>query len=220
MVGRHTMKEGYRAWMSFANLRDDLIMRGERFKIPNMGQIAYDQLVLCGIGVADEATCSLRLVREELANRRSRFISMDEDSLEECKNYLRMEGMYSDVVYRRHMRAAPKWGELTHRTKVWHKLICLHNHSENMQDRIADVTLLLRKQDEGIPMDVAMSFMRKLKALAALYPIRVTDQFLRNKLWSIAEELQILMTEDEKRTCQKELIQDYSCFSDCFRILL
>jgi hypothetical protein len=208
--------------MTLISLRDELILRGERFKASNLGQIPYEQLVMCAIGTSAEAACSLRLVREELANRRSRFVSMDDEALAECQNYLKMEGMYAEVMYRRHLLSAPKWSELTPRVKVWCKLICLHNHTENIHDRIADVTLLLRKtsQTEDIPVDVAMSFMKKLKALGILYPIRLTDQFLRVKIWTIAEELQILMTEDEKRVCRAEMIQDFSCFSDCFRIPL
>src|SRR5208337_5176224 len=94
---------------NFEELRNTLIAAGLKFDAEALSHIPYEKLILCATGVAGEAMCSLKLVQEEKALRRSRFLSMGERDFEGVVTLLRIEQMYDDVIASRTLELAPRW---------------------------------------------------------------------------------------------------------------
>ncbi len=206
----------------FQHLRDDLIVHGKKFDETTLPSIPYQELILCCTGPAGEAACLTRLVRLEKKRRRERFLGMELEEFSECLNFLRVEQMEEDIQFALAQRAAPKWDDLSTRQKLWFKLSCIYSHLDSPQQRLGEAILLLRicadEVDSGLPKEVCEHFMNKLKQYHAEYPGVLKDFQFREKVWDVAETILEFLPDEELGICKKEMLQDYSCTSDCFRV--
>src|SRR5271155_955187 len=82
----------------FYDLRSDLIEQDKKFDEVTLRLLPYHQLHLAAMGNAGDAACIPKVIHEEKARRRERFLAMDEAELKSCERYLRAEEMYDDVV--------------------------------------------------------------------------------------------------------------------------
>ena len=207
----------------FADLRRELAEQGNKFTEKTLAAVPYAQLHLCCIGNAGPNACLPRLVQQEKLNRRERFLSMEPEEFKASENYLKIEQMYDDVMYAIACRLVPKWADLSTPQKLWAKLTCLYNHVDNPSDRMTDVLNLFAQcaadPDSGLPMDVCTAYASKLRGMASVYPGRVSDDTFRTKVGEIAETLLEFMLTEERQMLEKEQVQDFSCTSDCFRIV-
>src|SRR5574337_253862 len=203
----------------FHDLRDRLVTEGRKFDETTIHSLPYDQLHLCCIADAGSAACLPKLVHEEKQRRRLRFLSMDAAELKSCETFLRIEGMYDDVIGMISSRNAPKWEELSDRQKVWAKLNCLFSHPDSPQARLQDVLNLLYRCsiEHSLPADVCRHYMGKLRNLTLAYPGRITDEGFRQKIEKVRDNLREFMLEIERSICTREKISDFQCTSDCFR---
>jgi len=215
---------------NFYQLRDELIAQGKKFDARSLPFVSYEQLALCCTGEAGVVACSLKAVREEKQNRRERFLGMVPEELEECIRFLQMEQMFDDVKFAILYQAAPAWASLSYGAKAWTKLNCVFNHLDDPLPRLAEVIQLLGyviyphhdaiNDDPGVPPDVADNYRQKLKNLIMLYPGRITDKVFREKIVEFAENILDYLPEKERKICEREELQDYSCTNDCFRVLI
>lgn len=207
----------------FSELRQELTEKGKKFDETTLKQVPYSELHLCCIGNAGDAACLPQLVQQEKRNRRERFLSMEPEEFKEAETFLKIEQMHADVVYAIAIRTAPKWADLSLSQKLWAKLTCLYNHIDNPGDRMTDVLNLFAQcaadPNSGLPVDVCTAYASKLRGMASVYPGRVSDDTFRAKTGEIAETLLEFMLTEERQTLEKEQIQDFSCTSDCFRIM-
>ncbi len=214
--------ESYRSpRRNFYDLREDLIDKNEKFDERTLRLLPYDQLHLCCMGNAGDAACTSRLVQQEKTFSRERFLSLEEEEFKKCENFLRSEGMYDDVIFAIAARNAPQWDDLNDRQRAWAKLNCLHNHIENSHPRIEDVILLLRKcAITSLPDDVCKHYIGKLKGLLTVYPGGITDDYFRTQIDDIRDNIRDFLPDEEQKVCNREQIRDFSCTSDCFRVLV
>lgn len=209
----------------FYDLRKELIASGKKFDETNLRFIPYDQLHLCCIGNAGEAVCLPRLVQAEKAARRERFLHMESEEFKAAEIFLKIERMYDDVMYAIAYRNAPKWDDLKYRQRAWAKLTCLYNHVDDPFQRLGEAVLVLRKcsqplDNDGLPPDYCMNLMNKLKGLSTVFPGRLSDDGFRQKIAELAYGLLEFLPDEERTVLEKEQLQDYSCTSDCFRVLV
>jgi hypothetical protein len=207
----------------FAELRRELIERGDKFNATNLCAIPYSQLHLCCIGNAASAACHPRLVQHEKANRRERFLNMEYEEFKEAERYLKIEQMYDDVMYAISKRIAPKYDSLSECQKLWVKLTCLYNHTDNpsarMQEAIA-LFLQCAEVPDGLPVDICKTYAGKLKGISSVYPGRISDETFREKVGEMAETVLQFLPVEERKVIEKEQLQDFSCTSDCFKVLV
>lgn len=207
----------------FKSLRDDLIAAGQKFDEATLPSIPYEDLILCCTGSAGEAACLPRLVRAEKVSRRERFLGMQEEEFKECINFLRVERMDEDIHFALAHRAAPKWDDLASRQRLWFKLCCVYNHIDAPQQRLGEAILLLRKcgaeVDSGLPREVCEHYSNRLKQYHNDFPGVLKDNQFREKVWDITETILEFLPDDERSICEKEMLQDYGCTSDCFRVV-
>jgi hypothetical protein len=208
----------------FAGLRRELIEQGLTFDEVSLHSIPYSQLHLCCIGNAGEAMCAPELVQGEKASRRERFLNMETDDFKEAETYLKIEQMYDDVIFAISNRMVVPYSTLSDCQKLWVRLTCLYNHVDNPDARIQDAIALFRQcaaNPHGkLPTDVCSVYAGKLKGLATVYPGRISDDTFREKVGEMAETVLQFMTEAERQLVEKEQLQDFSCTSDCFKILV
>lgn len=208
----------------FAELRLELIERGERFDETNLCAVPYSQLHLCCIGNAGEASCHPRLVQQEKASRRDRFLSMEYDEFKDAETYLKIEQMYDDVMYAITNCVTPKYDSLSECQKLWVRLTCLYNHTDNPGQRIQWVLSLFLKcaasDTVGLPVDICKTYAGKLKGISSVYPGRISDDTFREKIGEMAETVLQFMPVDERQLIEKEQLRDFSCTSDCFKVLV
>lgn len=208
----------------FSELKRELLEQGRSFDEATLRSVPYHQLHLCCIGNADVAACSMQLVRQEKASRRERFLSMEPEEFKEVANLLKIERMYDDVLYAITCRTVPRWASLNDCQKLWAKLTCLYNHVDNPSDRLREVLNLFArcaaKPESGLPIDVCTVYASKLRGMASVYPGKVSDTTFRHKVGEIAETLLEFMSDEDKKVLEKEQLQDFSCASDCFKILV
>jgi hypothetical protein len=206
----------------FQRLRDDLVAQGRKFDETHLPSIPYQELILCCTGPAGEAACLPRLVRAEKVRRRERFLGMEQAEFDECLNFLRVEEMEADINFALAQRAAPNWDDLSARQKLWFKLSCIYNHVDAPHQRLGEAILLLRKcmdeVDSGLPREVCEHYMNKLRQYHADFPAVMKENQFREKVWDIAETILEFLPDEEVGICKKELLQNYSCTSDCFRV--
>jgi len=207
----------------FADLRRELVAEGKKFSEKTLAAIPYSQLHLCCIGNAGPTACLPRLVQQEKRNRRERFLNMEPEEFKASVTYLKIEQMYDDVMYAISYRLAPKWEILSDRQKLWAKLTCLYNHIDNPMPRIDEVVEMFAQCAAnpvgGLPVDVCRVYGSKLKGMATVYPGKVSDELFREKTGEIAETLLEFMQPEERKMLEKEQLQDFTCTSDCFRVL-
>jgi hypothetical protein len=207
----------------FAELRRELIEQGKKFDERTLKAVPYFQLHLCCIGNAGAAACLPRMVQAEKANRRERFLSLQPEEFEEASTYLKIEQMYDDVVYALAYRTAPKWSSLSLRQKLWAKLTCLYNHVNDPTPRLSEAIALFdhcaQNPESGLPSDVCMIYGSKLRGMASVFPGKISDDLFRSKLVEIATNLLEFLPQEEQQVVSKEQLQDFSCTSDCFRVM-
>jgi hypothetical protein len=205
----------------FQTLRDKLVARHEKFTPATLLRVPYEQLYLCCTGEAHDARCGCSLVVQERKSRRSRFLNMETDELESSQTYLKINQMDEDVRYEQTAQAAPRWADLNPRQQVWAKLNCVNNHLDDPSARLKESIILLREcaTQRVLPPDVAMSYMPRLRALLTIYPGKMTDQLFRTKINEIADGLFAFFDNEESALLQREEIRDYSCTSDCYRVM-
>ena len=207
----------------FIVLRSELIARGEKFSPSTLARVPYEQLTLCCTGEAGAARCDRELVVNERKARRARFLNMETKDLSDSQNFLRVNQMEEDVKFDQTIRLAPRWEDLNSRQKVWVKLHCIHNHIDSPGERLKEVVLLLRDCAEQrlLPPEVAKSYGPRLRALVTmLNPPRITDTFFRIKIGELAESIFEFLPTEEAELLQREEIQNYSCSSDCYRVVV
>lgn len=205
----------------FWEVRDELIASGQKFSEATLSHIPYSQLHLCCIGNAGAAACSQKLVQQEKQRRRERYLSMEPDEFEAATNYLKIEQMYDDVKYAIAYRHAPKWDSLNDRQKAVAKLRCICNHIDEPQQRLGEAILLLRKcSTTCLPSEVAITYMNKLKGLLTVYPGKLSDETFRAKMVDITSSINDFLPDEERVVLEREELQDFSCTSDCYRVLL
>ncbi len=205
----------------FDQLRNELMASGKKFSTENLRFVPYEKLAFCATGMAGAAMCSLAAVREEKRSRRERFANMSEEDIRRVWTVLQIERMDADVQRERARQAAPKWGDLHLRQQAWLKLNCVQNHLDGVQDRMCEAMALLQQAGEShdLPPDFAVFQRHKLEMLLRVYPITMTDKIFRHKVSEIALEIKRLLPDDEQRICEAEILQSYSCASDCYRPL-
>ncbi len=211
----------------FYDLRDDLIDQDKKFDETSLRLLSYHQLHLAAMGNAGDSACTQRLVQEEKARRRERFLAMDEAELKASERYLRTEEMWDDVILCISSKLAPRWGELTDRQRTWAKLNCLYNHIDNPQARMGEALLLLRlcsfsdtEHQASLPTDVCHHYMSKLRGLMTVYPGQLSDDFFRTQIEDIRDNIRDFLPDDERAICDREQIADFQCTSDCFRVYI
>jgi hypothetical protein len=206
----------------FHLVREALIAQNKKFDAITLPQIPYNQLILCCTGVAGSTACPPQLIRKEKQHRRERFLDLEEQEFQECINFLQIERMYEDVQFALAQRAAPAWNSLASRQKVWFKLNCLFNHIDAPQRRIGETILLLRtcaeEPNSGLPREVCEHYIDKLQTLFSSC-MEISQVEFRQKIWDIAEIILDFLPDSERSICTREELQDYSCTSDCFRVL-
>ena len=206
---------------NFYDLREELIDEGKKFDEATLRVLPYDQLQLCCMGNAGDAACTPRQVAEEKAFRRERFLALEEDEFKDCERFLRTEGMYDDVMFEIAARNAPRWDDLNDRQKVWAKLNCIYNHVGNPESRIEDTIVGFQKCGTTcLPEDVCKHYIQKLKSLLTVYPGGITDDFFRTQIEDIRDTIRDFLPDDEQMVCQRQQIRDFSCTSDCFKVLV
>jgi len=205
----------------FYDLSRDLIEQNKKFDETSLHLLPYHQLHLCAMGNAGDAACSPELIQQEKVRRRERFLAMDDEEFKACERYLRVEEMYDDVIHAVNSKLALRWGELSNRQKAWAKLYCLCNHIDEPQTRLGEALLLLRKcSTTDLPTDVVQHYIGKLRGLITLYPGKVTDEFFRSQIEDIRDSIRDFLPNEERSLCDNAQIADYSCTSDCFRIVV
>jgi hypothetical protein len=208
----------------FAELRRELIEQGLTFDEISIRAIPYSQLHLCCIGNAGAAACTPELVQSEKATRRERFLNMETDDFKEAETFLKIEQMYDDVLFAISNRMTLPYSTLTDCQKLWVRLTCLYNHVDNPIQRMQDVIALFQQcaaNPHGkLPTDVCSVYAGKFKGLATVYPGRISDKIFREKVGEMAETVLQFMSDGERQFVEKEQLQDFSCTSDCFRILI
>ena len=206
----------------FLVLRSELIARREKFSPVTLARVPYEQLTLCCTGEAGAARCDRELVVNERKARRARFLNMETQDLANSQNFLRVNQMEEDVKFDQTIRLAPRWEDLNARQKVWAKLHCIHNHIDNPEGRLKEVILLLRDcaDQRLLPPEVAKSYGPRLRGLITVYPGRVNDTFFRIKIGELAESIFEFLPTEEAELLQREEIQNYSCSSDCYRVVV
>ena len=207
----------------FFTVRDQLLKQGERFTEQTLALVNYSQLPYCALGVAEAAVCSLRLVREEKQRRRARFLELDPEEFQQCTGYLKLHGMYDDVVRQTTLQKAPRWHDLSYRVRAWAKLTCLSNHADFPLARLYEVIDLLQKatkEKNPLPEVVANNYIQRIKVLMVKFrPTERLDPHFREQLGHFTEDLTLSFSESDRQIIEKELIQDFSCTSDCFRMI-
>lgn len=208
----------------FAELRRELIENNKKFDETTLRAIPYSQLNLCCIGNAGPAACSLQLVQQEKINRRERFLYMEPEEFKEAETFLKIEQMYDDVLHTIATCTAPQWEDLNACQKLWAKLTCLYNHVDNPSHRLDEILALFAQcaadPSSGLPVDVCRVYAAKLKGMASVYPGKVTNEVFREKVGEIAETLLEFMPPEERQMLEKEQLRDFTCTSDCFRVLV
>jgi len=211
----------------FYDFRSDLIEQDKKFDETSLRLLPYHQLHLASMGNAGDAACPQKLVHEEKARRRERFLAMDETDLKTCERYLRAEEMWDDVILCINSKLAPRWAEFTDRQQAWAKLNCLYNHIDDPQPRMGEALLLLRRcsfsdkdHQASLPTDVCLHYMSKLRGLLSVYPGQMSDDFFRAQIEDIRDNIRDFLPDDERAVCDKEQIADYQCTSDCFRVFV
>lgn len=209
----------------FFEIRDSLIQQGEKFTKSSLALVKYDQLNYCALGVAGVTACSLKEVREEKRRRRARFLTLDESSFQQCEEYLKLHDMYEDVKREQAFLTAPTWNELSYRVRAWAKLTCLANHTDFPLARMNEIVDLLQKstkeefESNPLPEMVANNYIQRIRTLMSKFPKDKLDPRFREQLSTITEDLTLSFSESDHRVCERDLISDYSCTSDCFRVV-
>ena len=201
----------------FVDLCRELVEQGKKFDKQTLAHIPYAQLLLCCIGNAGKAACSIQLVQQEKKNRRERFLNMELEEFKAVENYLKIEQMYDDVLYAISHRNAVKWETLSECQKIWAKLTCLYTHVDNPTYRIEELIEMFKKC-ETIPSDVCKNYAFKLQSLGAVAKLKPPSESFRRKIIEMAETLLGFMSIAERTAMESEQIQEFSCTSDCFRI--
>lgn len=208
----------------FADLRRELVEQGKKFTETTLAAVPYAQLHLCCIGNAGPTACLPGLVQKEKINRRERFLSMDPEEFRAAETYLKIEQMYYDIMHAINRRNAIRWDTLSDRQRLWTKLTCLYNHIDNPVPRIDEAVDMFAQCAAdpigGLPVDVCRVYAAKLKGMASVYPGKVTNEVFREKVGEIAETLLEFMVPEERQMLEKEQLQDFTCTSDCFRVLV
>jgi hypothetical protein len=199
---------------NFYEVRDSLLEQGKKFDEKSLALVQYDQLVNCALGIADSTVCSLQKVREEKRRRRARFLSLDAKSLENCLDYLHIHQMEEDIRYHLAMRDAPRWEDLSYRVRSWAKLTCLINHVDFPLPRLTEVQELIGLTT--LPETVSNNYIQRIKIMASSPENLVAFRFQLNKL---ADDLTLSFAESDSKMIEKHLISDFSCTSDCFRVI-
>ncbi len=207
----------------FSELRRELIEQGRSFDEVTLRAVPYYQLPLCCIGNAGDAACSPYLVRKEKELRRERFLNMEMEEFKEAEVYLKIEQMYDDVMFAIANRIAPKYESLSDCQKLWVKLTCLYNHVDQPSERIQDTISLFHEcvdNPEGLlPVDVCQQYAGKLKAVATVYPGKLSDERFREKVSEMADTVLQFMPVEQRALVEKEQLNNFSCTSDCFKVL-
>jgi hypothetical protein len=206
----------------FYQVKNELLLVGKKFDKETLPSIPYSQLHLCSLSSANSTICSLRLIQEEKQSRRERFIIMDRDEILQMKNYLIIERMWDDVVQERAYRVLPHWNNMNERQRVWLKLNCVFNHVDDPNQRGGEIISGLIKcgVTRLLPPEVVFSFSTKLKDLLKLYPVKIADNTLRDRISVLSDGILQFLPEEERQLIENEEIQEYSCTSDCYRVLL
>ena len=128
-----------------------------------------------------------------------------------------------DVMYAIACRTAPKWKDLNDAQKVVAKLTCLYNHVDNPADRMLESLNLLTRcsadPENPFPADVCTMYASKIRGMSLVFPERISDVLFRKKVAEIFESLLDFMPNQQKQVIEKEQLQDFSCTSDCFRVI-
>jgi hypothetical protein len=203
----------------FPEFRQQLLAEERPFTERELAKLPYTHLPFAAIANAGKARCSLDLVINEKVRRRDRFVTMSPEALDDAKRYLQIEGMFDDVTDALESREAPRWERCTERTKLWLKLNCIHDHTDNPMPRLKEVTELIRTTYEADQLKkvVADRFTKEIGHLRTFYPDAISDEELRDKTGSLAEELLSMLGDLEWGICEHGRIRDYSCTSDCYR---
>jgi hypothetical protein len=199
----------------FYSIRNGLRSKSERFTNSTLVEIPYEQLYLCGIAPSETTACSLKLIREEKQRRRDEYLPY----LFESRSF--NTPLFQETLLDLRNHAAPKWGDLCALQHLWLKLTCLHNHTENFSNRINEaIQILGRCKIEGLDEDTTLRIMKRLKLIQFIYPIRLSEVEVREKLYHILNEVLKNMSTKEFKQIEDEIVVDFSCMSDCFRVLL
>jgi hypothetical protein len=205
----------------FYRVKHQLALEGCKFDSATLPSLSYNQLPLACIGTAGPTMCALDLVQSEKRQRRERFLTMDEETLQGMKNYLLIERMWEDVLFERTYSILPHWDNLTDRQKIWLRLNCVNNHVDSPNARMTEVVGLLAKclKNGELPLEISTTFTSKLRSLLQLYPKHIDDSTFRDRITVLTSHFFQFLPVDEAKQIENEEIQNYSCTSDCYRIL-
>ncbi len=206
----------------FYEIRDQLVSENKTFDPFSLMSVPYHQLYLCCIGNAGDARCEPALVAAEKHNRRARFIIMDEDGLLENNGILQQERMVGDVLSRRGKSSQlGRWEDLSDRQQVWFKLNCVVNHTDSPLLRVQEAVNLLKDcgSSHSLPPEVARDFAAKIRNVMHGYLNGITDEMFRKRIATFADHVINFLPDDERKVCQNESLADYSCTSNCYRVL-
>jgi hypothetical protein len=205
----------------FYQVKNNLLLNSCKFDANTLSTLSYNQLVLAAINPAGDTICDLKLIQDEKRQRRERFLSMSEENLLMMKNYLIIERMWDDIHFERNYNILPNWNNLTERQKIWLRLNCIVNHIDNPNTRLFEVIVRLNDciSNGTLPYEISNAFMVKIKGLIRLYPKLIDDNTFRDRVTIIAALFFQYLSQDEAKQIENEEIKNYSCVSDCYRIL-
>lgn len=203
----------------FPDLRDRLVLEGRKFDEQSLQFLSYNELQLCCIGNAGPAICSAKLVQDEKAYRRERFLSLEPEELNECERFLRNQNMYDDILHGISSLGKISWKDLDNHQKVWAKLYCLFNHLDEPQLRLEECHYFLQKcfSSSSLPVDVVRHYKNKVLSLLTAVG-QITDDLMRNQIEEIKDDIRDFLPEEKRSICTLERIRDFRCSSDCFRL--
>lgn len=201
----------------FVELRTRLLALDQKFTERELRLLPYSELVNAAIANAGKAACSLDAVLLEKERRRYRFLHLSPDEFPKSKRYLQIEGMYSDVSTCLQMRYAPHWDELSPRVRLWCKLNCLYNHSDNPDQRIRETYPMVLACDQAglLRQGFADRMTTDLDRLRWITDASEEDEF-RYITCPLAEELIAQLDSEERQICERELVAGYSCTGNCY----
>lgn len=202
----------------FAEVRARLLAFGQIFTERDLRLLPYNEISLAAMANAGKTACTLQQVIEEKRRRRYRFLHLSPDELDKAKRYIQVEGMYSDLCAQQQMRVAPRWSTLSARAKLWFKLNCLYTHSDAPEQRLRETyPLVLECEQRGyLKPENAQRIVGTLDSVSWLYPDAMDVEVFHTTLGRLTEEVLGYLDDTDMVNCQRELIADYSCTSNCY----
>lgn len=199
----------------FYTLRAKLINQGLQFSLVDILELPYDEMILCAMGNAGAARAPLSLVLE--AMRMARPTKRESSPRVVGNNVAIFLEDSTDI----NIEGCIDYETLSDKLKCCTILLCLSNHCDCPETRIAEIRRLLDRMDKthGVSNRAVTDWVRLQLAGIKLDNIHSTHQVF---LATAAEVLlKFLTTEEEdilKRFIHNGKVRNYKCTYGCFPV--